>query len=247
MIEDMAPPQPYRSAVLSVAELDEATVAAMEALYLRHYDGSSSGLFRHDLTEKRDAVLLYHGADLVGFTLLMVMETLWRGVPVRAVYSGDTIVGVQHWGQQQLNFTCIARIGQIKREQPSLPLYWFLLVKGHRTFKYLPVFVKSFFPHWQEARPDLQELAQQLAQARFGDYFDASKGIVHFPDSRGHLKAWIAEANERERARASTQFFLQKNPGYRQGDELVCLCELEPANLKPLTARLFAATRKIAA
>lgn len=32
---------------------------------------------------------------------------------------------------------------------------------------------------------------------------------------------------------------MQRNPGYRQGDELVCLCEVAASNLKPLAQRVF--------
>jgi hypothetical protein len=35
------------------------------------------------------------------------------------------------------------------------------------------------------------------------------------------------------------QFFLQANPGYKVGDELVCLTELSHDNQNPLAARLF--------
>jgi len=232
-------PLPFRVMVLPAAALAEATVAAMAEVYLAHYDGSSEELFRHDLLDKDDVVLMYHDKRLVGFTTLKTWETSWRERPVRVVFSGDTIVERAHWGQPALSFACIARIGQIRRARPDVPLYWFLIVKGHRTFKYLSVFAYSFFPHWKQAHPDLQGLAAQLARERFGEFYDREKGVIHFPSSRGHLKAEIAEARAEELLKPSTRFFLQKNPGYRQGDELVCLCELETDNLKPLAARIF--------
>ena len=145
----------------------------------------------------------------------------------------------QHWGQQELAFAWIARIGEIKAQAPDVPLYWFLLVKGHRTFKYLSVFGKSFHPHWQIDRSDLKPLADQLAHASFGHDYNPVSGVVEFSASRGHLKPFIAEPTEEELAKEATRFFLRKNPGYRQGHELVCLCELESVNMKPLTARIF--------
>ena len=44
---------------------------------------------------------------------------------------------------------------------------------------------------------------------------------------------------ERERKRPDVAYFLQCNPGYASGDELVCLCELSTDNMRPLTRRLF--------
>ncbi|MDR3087739.1 MAG: hypothetical protein LBU45_07295, partial [Azoarcus sp.] len=204
----MDEPLAYRAAAYNVKQLDETLIASMAELYFAHYDGSSNTLFRHDLEEKDEVVLLFHAARLAGFSTFKVYGTRWRGQEVRVVYSGDTVVDRQHWGQQALAFTLIGRMGQIRRETPDTPFYWFLLVKGHRTFKYLSTFCKSFFPHWQTARPDLQALAEELARARFGEYYDPVAGIVHFPTSRGHLRPDIAEPRPEELSKPATRFFL---------------------------------------
>jgi hypothetical protein len=80
----------------------------------------------------------------------------------------------------------------------------------------------------------------KLARERFGEAFDDASGVVRFPESRGHLAEPFAEANEREAEREDVSFFLRRNSGYRNGDELVCLCELSLENLRPLARRLFA-------
>jgi hypothetical protein len=229
----------YASAVHRSEELSEDTIQAMAALYLENFDGTSDAIFRSDLADKDEAILLFCNECLVGFTTLKVFEVTWRDHPVRIVYSGDTIVSPLHWGQQTLAFAWISRVGQIKQSAPSIPLFWFLLVKGHRTFKYLSVFGKSFFPHWSAPRADLKSLVDQLAIAKFGSDYDPGTGVVKFPASRGHLKEAIAHASPEEMSKAATQFFLHKNPGYRLGHELVCICELELFNMKPLAARIF--------
>lgn len=229
----------YKTLVLSISGIPEETVRQMASLYLENFDGSSESLFRSDLEDKDEVILLLHDGELAGFTTLKVFDRMREGRPLRIVYSGDTIVSPQHWGQQALAFAWISRIGQIKRDAGTLPLYWFLLVKGHRTFKYLPVFGKSFFPHWSDERTDLKALADQLATEKFGNFYDAASGLVRFPESRGHLKQSIAEPGPEELQKAATRFFRMRNPDYRLGHELVCICELEAFNMKPLTARLF--------
>jgi len=154
---DAAHHSKYQTRVVAAATLPEDVIAAMAGLYLGNFDGSSEAIFREDLAEKDEAILLYKADELAGFTTLKVLEFDWHNSLARAVYSGDTIVAPRHWGQQALAFAWIARIGEIKRQAPALPLFWFLLVKGHRTFKYLSAFGKSFFPHWAEHRADLKE------------------------------------------------------------------------------------------
>jgi len=229
----------YTTRIRPVMQLAEAEVAAMMALYLAHYAGSSPEIFRTDLGEKDEVLLLSFAGELVGFTTLKVYDAVWRGRNIRVLYSGDTVVARAHWGQQALAFAWIGHIGEIRWQAPETPLYWFLLVKGHRTFKYLSVFANDFFPHWQVPQPELQALAGQLAAARYGSCFDAVRGIVHFPVSQGHLRAELAEATPEELNKPAVRFFFERNPGFRHGDELVCLCEVEVGNMKPLAARIF--------
>src|SRR3546814_20604210 len=80
-----------------------------------------------------------------------------------------------------------------------------------------------------------------LAAEKVGDFYNPATGFVHCPRSRGHLKADWAEIPEKDRRRPDVLFFLQRNPGYDQGDELVCLPELSLENQNPLAARIFAA------
>jgi len=234
----------YQTVVVPAATLSDEVIGKMADLYLSNFDGSSTAIFREDLAEKDEVLLVYQEDELVGFTTLKILQFRHAGNQARAVYSGDTIVAPQHWGQQVLAFAWIAHVGEIKRQAPHLPLFWFLLVKGHRTFRYLSVFSKSFFPHWAEDRADLKILADHLAAAKFGSHYDPVSGLVRFPESRGHLRREIAEPSAEEREKPATRFFLEKNPGYRLGHELVCICELETFNMKPLTARIFSKAAK---
>jgi len=102
---------PYSTVFTSVPALDEAARREMASLYLDAYDGTSEALFFHDLSKKDEALLVYSGRQLVGFTTLLVLEREWRSEPIRVVYSGDTVVDRAHWGQQALAFDWIGRIG----------------------------------------------------------------------------------------------------------------------------------------
>jgi hypothetical protein len=230
---------PYSTSFASVSSLDESARREMASLYLENYDGTSEALFLDDLAKKDEVLLVHAGYKLVGFTTIRVFEREWRAEAIRVVYSGDTVVDRAHWGQQALAFDWIGRMGALKRERPALPLYWFLLVKGHRTFRYLPLFGKSFHPHWNVDRSDLKPLADALATEMFPNDYNPATGVVEFRDSRGHLKSDIALPSPSDLDRQEVSFFLRRNPGFQRGHELVCVCEVEAHNMKPLTLKLF--------
>jgi len=230
---------PYSTAFAPVSALSETLRREMARLYLANYDGSSEALFLEDLAKKDEALLVYAGEQLAGFTTLLVFEREWRAERIRVVYSGDTVVDRAHWGQQALAFDWIGRMGALKRERPELPFYWLLLVKGHRTFRYLPLFGKSFHPHWSVDRSDLKPLADALATEMFPDDYNPATGVVEFRQSRGHLKTDIASPSPADLDKEDVSFFLERNPGFQRGHELVCVCEVETHNMKPLTLRLF--------
>lgn len=235
------PPKPaYRSEVIPVSELEERQIAEMSALYLANYAGSNDARFRSDLLEKDHALLVFSGIALVGFTTIKSFEVEWKAKPIGIVFSGDTIVDPHHWGQRELAFAWLEHVGGIKAASPERPLYWFLLVKGHRTYRYLSVFARRFYPCWQDgAGQPLKPLADFLASARYGDDYNPQSGVVEFAESRGHLHLAIAHPDRDELERQDVRFFLESNPDYLQGNELVCVCELAVGNLKPLAARFF--------
>lgn len=229
----------YITSFEQTANIDDALRRQMADLYLANYDGSDESIFNLDLADKDEALLVHVENQLVGFTTYKIYDRIWNGRDIRVLYSGDTIIDREHWGQQALAFAWIGRMGDIKREYPDRPFYWFLLVKGHRTFRYMPVFGKSFFPHWSENRDDLKPLADMLASEKFGADYNPASGVVAFELSRGHLKAEIAHPSPEDMSKEAVAFFLQRNPGYVHGHELVCICEMEEHNMKPLTKRLF--------
>jgi hypothetical protein len=227
--------------VRPVSDLGHSVVAAMFDLYASYYDETSRDLFERDVRDKDYVVTLQTGSGkLAGFSTLAILDIELPEGSGKAIYSGDTIIDQPYWGTQALAFNWIRFAGSIKAQSPDQRLFWFLIVKGHRTYRYLSAFSIDFFPHWNVVTPPpAQQIMDVLAERRFGDHYDAHRGVVSFPQSRGHLKKeWQAMA-PMERARPDVAFFLAKNPGYVRGDELVCLTELSAENLRPLARRVF--------
>ena len=181
-------PLGYTTAIRTITSLSDAEIEAIVSLYLCYYDGADAALVTSDLKTKTEILLLFYKETLVGFTTFELYERNWNANTITVIYSGDTVVQQAHWGQQALAYAWIRYIGELKRALPQQPIYWLLIVKGHRTFKYLPAFTKSFYPHWSLERSDLRALLDLLAEEKFGEYYDAQSGIVAFETSHGYLK-----------------------------------------------------------
>ena len=223
------------------ASLEGRTVSQMYDLYATYYDATSPSLFEKDLDDKDWVVVLRDESGLlVGFSSLALVDATVDGHCLRAIYSGDTIIDRARWGTQALAFTWIRFAGTVKAWAPDLSLYWFLIVKGHRTYRYLSAFSVDFYPRWDRPTPARERgIMDELARGRFADTYDATRGVVSFPCSRGHLKPEWATIEQTEAARPDVAFFLRSNPGYISGEELVCLTELASDNLRPLARRVF--------
>ncbi|MBL1353232.1 MAG: hypothetical protein COA61_007885 [Zetaproteobacteria bacterium] len=231
---------PCHTQVYKIHELSTAWRNGMLCLYQKYYADSNERTFFADLDNK-DYVILMQNSDenICGFSTLQVLETSFQGHSIRVIFSGDTIVHHTYWGKQDSGMFFLRLSGQIW-QQADMPLYWLLISKGHRTYRYLSIFTKKYFPNFRkDASVWQQDLTHHLAKQQFGDSYNASTGVLSFNPPRERLKdVWTNIPNQHSHL-PDVRFFLQKNPGFIHGDELVCLAELSPDNLKARAKRIF--------
>lgn len=228
--------------IVSCDALESATVQAMFELYASNFADVSDQIFRRDLEQKTDVLLLTNAdSQLCGFTTLEIYWSNAAGQPVRVLFSGDTVIDPAYWGSPGWALEWIRFAGTIARRDDT-PLYWLLIVKGHRTYRFLPAFAKHYIPHHNIAeRPGDRAMLTALAREKFGDNFDSTSGVIRFSTPQGRLVDALADVPAKHSRLPSVAHFLNLNPGYRDGDELVCLCRLALDNLRPMAARAFAA------
>lgn len=221
--------------------LDERQRGQMFDLFARHYQDVSRQAFEADLAAKDSAILLRASGALIGFTTLAFSTMTLGERRIAIVFSGDTIVDLAFWGEQVLARVWLGQIGRFAAGHQDHEVYWFLIVKGHRTYRYLPTFAREYVPSAdRNDRAELVALRNFIAGERFGDAFDPATGIIRFGEPRGKLDPALAEPLPRELANPHVRYFLTANPGYREGDELACLCALAPDNMRPRARRWFA-------
>ncbi len=226
-------------AIVAREELTPAQTEEMLQLLALYFDGVTQAQFTRDLVEKNWIVLIRRETRLVGFSTLLVYESSFDGEPVSVVCSGDTIVAPEAWGTTALARGWITAVNQLRKRFPRGKYYWLLLTSGFRTYRFLPVFWREFFPRYGiPTPPGIKRLQEQLAMERFAEQYNVSSGIVRFRHPQqlnGELKKISAERI----ADPHVAFFVAHNPGHGQGDELVCLTELCLENLTAAGRRMI--------
>jgi hypothetical protein len=220
-------------------ELTAAQRRDMFQLLAQHFEGVTAEQFARDLAEKNLALLLRRDEMLVGFSTLLAYATAFEGAPMNVIYSGDTIVAPDAWGTTALPRAWVAGVDALRATQPPGRCFWLLLTSGFRTYRFLPVFWREFFPRFNAPTPTgRQRLLDHIARERFGAQFDADAGIVCF-NSPQRLRAELESIPPGRQNDPHIAFFLSRNPGHVHGDELVCLTELSPDNLTRAGRRMM--------
>jgi len=223
---------------VSRADLTPDERAEMFALIQSHFEGVREDVFHRDLEEKDWVLRIVRNATLVGFSTLQAYQATVRDRRINVIYSGDTVMAPEAWGSPVLARGWIALVRAIQTAHPTEPWYWLLLSSGFRTYRFLPVFWREFWPRHDAAMPDdVRALMEDLAARRFGESYDAAAGVVRF-EAPQRLRDHLAAVPDGKSSDPHVRFFLDRNPGHANGDELVCLTELGDGNLTAAGARM---------
>ena len=229
------------SAVLEVDGLGREDRATMFDLMQRNYENVCRPQFESDLDAKRWVIVVYSSlGEIVGFSTQILLEARVDKMAVLALYSGDTVVDREHWGDPALahawgNFA----LGLIDGHPEEL-LYWFLTSKGFRTYHYLPLFFRSFFPRFDRPTPNWERHIVDVLGANIGGaFYDSSRSIIRASERKDFVRVGLGEPGLRMKSDPHVRFFVERNPGFERGDELCCLARLSRENFSRVAYRVI--------
>ena len=199
------------------------------------FEGLDYETFSRDLKEKDWVILLTNSAGrIVGFSTQMLTSAEVDGARVRAVFSGDTIVDRNYWGQTELIRIWGRFALRLIDRYEGDPLYWFLICMGYRTYRFLPVFFHEYYPRPGAEIPERTRVVlETLAGAKFGDHFDREAGIIRRGRASTRLRPGVGEVDTARERNPHIRFFVSRNPDHVEGEELACIAPLTRENLKP--------------
>lgn len=225
--------------------VEQPTIGAQErarmlALMQLCYEGVDPERFHSDLQAKQHVILLHDRAtaELVGFSTLRVSRERRAAGEAEIIFSGDTVLHPDYWGQKILDTAFARFLLSRKLRRPFGSVRWLLLSGGYKTY----LMIINYFPVTSPRRdrePSAREVdyRNQLCGDWFGRQFDPSTGILRFAQHY-RVRNGVAPIDREAAAHPDIAFFAERNSGHGNGDELVCIAEVRLRDLGRAVLRI---------
>jgi len=231
-----------KTEIIKTEYVDESDKKVLYALFEQFYTQTSYEQFLADFDEKQWLIRMSEGSRLAGFSTQQLIEFPILGKPARVLFSGDTIVHPDYWNKSHLAGAFGHLFQKIEPEARS-PLYWLLISKGFRTYRFLPVFFNSFHPVHNDNNTNLKPLLDAVATYKFETDYNPNTERVEFSKTKDRLNEQMAEIPISRQTDPHVAFFLQRNPLYRDGTELASIAPLSTENLTRCGKRVIQTTQ----
>jgi hypothetical protein len=209
--------------LVDVADVTQPQRDEMFALMDDHYANVHRHVFEADLAEKRWVILIRDLASdgLRGFSTQTLLDAKVGGRLVKALFSGDTIIHRECWGDQALAHVW----GR----------FALALIDAHAGEE-----LHDFYPRHDRQTPiPVRAIIDTLAWGRYPEAYDAASGVIRAAPLQYRLRSGLADVTPERLRDPHVCFFQARNPGHSDGDELCCLAPLTRANFTRAAYRVI--------
>lgn len=204
---------------------------AIWAFAERFTDATREG-FEQSFANKRDAVLIRDArtGELVGLGGVGVLELERADGRSIVIFPGDTLFDPKVRGKSLVQGLGLLYYLECRVKYPTLPVYMVYGTFSYKSYLMLPRNFRTFWP-----RPDLptppreQALLRDVAERFYSDVRERPSGALIGRTTK-RLREGVATIDEATLAEPSIRYFYEQNPGYVDGEVLLCLIPLHAAN-----------------
>jgi hypothetical protein len=203
--------------------ISTSEVREMHRLFSRYYEHASFETFVADLKRKSGAFLVRRKADgrIVGFSTLAIHRMEVDGRPIKELFSGDTILEKEYWGNRAFSVAFLLRLVIEALKNPFTPQYWFLISKGFKTYLLLSKNFPDYYPRRDREDDGLRRIVEAYCEMLFPGVLDRRTMLLDFGAGYNRLRAEVALLTPALcRREPDVAFFEQRNPSWRRGTEL---------------------------
>jgi hypothetical protein len=237
-----SPLAPLTARFRRVESISPIELTQMHALFSRFYENADLATFIKDLSEKSGVIMVREkneAATIRGFSTIKQVELDDDGRPAIGVFSGDTILHPDYWGDRALKDGFVRYMLGVKARMPRTPIYWLLISKGYKTYLLLANNFVTYYPRADKpSDPRLRGIVDQYCRQLFPRAYNPTKGILDFGDGSQCLRDPVAPITAELRAEnPAIAFFEDRNPEWHRGVELPCVGEVSLNLLWPYLAK----------
>lgn len=218
-----------KTRILPIDRLTETDIKTMYGLMCEYYEKVSEDNFRRDLGEKKRVILLLDSqGQIQGFSTILQTNLKAGGEEFIALYSGDTVLRREFWGNGALATAFGRYLMEVKLRHPWTNVYWFLISKGYKTYLLMTNNFPIHFPRFEMETPRrYRDVMNTFYESRFGACYKAHEKLIYFENSKSsYLKTSVAEIAEELRKNPRIAYFEKRNPKWEQGVELACVAKV---------------------
>ena len=212
-----------------VSDINISRLIEMHSIFTRFYENADLSTFIRDMNEKKGVFILYNRTErrIVGFSTYNEIEMEYRGKKAVGVFSGDTIIEPDFWGNKTMHTAFAMKMLKAKLLSTKTPMFWLLISKGYKTYLLMANNFERFYPAHNRHDHELEALTEQYCQKLYPSYFKEEERILDFGEGYHALKDDVAEITPRMRAsNPDIRFFEERNPEWARGTELPCISEI---------------------
>lgn len=218
-----------KALVIKPKSIDLDELSRMYHLFSQYYEGHPFEVFKRDLYEKDDVILLKDAEtkEIQGFSTILKVEIKKGNKSFYGIYSGDTVVANDYWGSPALGIMFLKYLWIEKVKNPFRPLYWFLISKGYKTYLLMANNFNVHYPRIEEPTTEHhQSLMDSFYSEKFKDKYIPEKNLIVPSGETCHLKMDVADIHCNMLGIPRVKFFQEKNPEWQKGSELCCIAEM---------------------
>ncbi len=233
------------TSIIKVADLSDADRLNMFHLHRQYYDNVLEDVFFRDLSEKDWVIMMKDEQGQVhGFSTIQLISLRVLEADHLFLFSGDTVMSEHIRNTPALASAFLQFSVTLIENYPGMPIYWFLISKGYRTYRFLQLYFNEYYPVHNKVIPEYyQKILDAVAFYKFGDQYYPREHLIRHKTISDRLKPEHATIAEGRQKNPVVKFFLAKNPDFYKGDDLACITAISVENFSPLVERVRQSTR----
>lgn len=200
--------------------------------FARRFTDSTREGFDRSFEAKRDAVLIRAAdtGELVGLGGVAVFELAHDDERCMVIFPGDTLFDPKVRGKSVIQVLGLLYYLERRLKHPRLPVYMVYGTFSFKTYLMLPRNFRTFWPARGQEMPAAElRVLREVAERYYTDLRRSPAGALVGRASK-QLREGVATIDDAALEDPDIRFFHEQNPGYRQGDVLLCLIPLHASN-----------------